>query len=233
MKPFHRAVACLFVLVLVTGCASTEVTNRKTYAGAPLPRPDRILVYDFTADPDKVPPESSFAGRNAGKPTPEQLQVTEQVGAEVAKQLVADLREAGLPAVQAAGQPAPKVNDIVIKGYFGSVDQGSAAKRVLIGFGSGDASLVTVVEGYQMKSYGLHLLGSGEVNSEGGHMPGVILPLAVLAATANPIGLVVAGTVKVAGEASGATTIEGAAKRTADEISTELVDAAKRQGWIQ
>jgi len=232
MKLLHSAVACMFVLVLATGCASTEVSNRKTYAGPPLPRPDRIIVYDFTADPDKVPPESSFAGKNAGKPTPEQLQVTEQVGAEVAKQLVADLREAGLPAVQAAGQPAPNINDIVIRGYFGSVDQGSAAKRVLIGFGSGDASLVTVVEGYQMRSYGLHLIGSGEINSEGNQMPGLILPLAVLAATANPIGLVVGGAVKVAGEASGTTTIEGAAKRTADEISTQGVDAAKRQGWI-
>src|SRR5690348_3392589 len=114
MKPLRSAVACLFALVLVSGCASTDVTNRKTYAGPPLPRPDHIYIYDFTADPDKVPPESSFSGQNAGKPTPEQLQVTEQVGAEVAKQLVADLREAGLPAVQAAGQPAPQVNDIVI-----------------------------------------------------------------------------------------------------------------------
>jgi hypothetical protein len=53
-----------------------------------------------------------------------------------------------------------------------------------------------------------------------------------MAATANPIGLVVAGTVKVAGEATGTTTIEGAAERTADKISEQLIDAAKRQGWI-
>jgi len=232
MKPLRSAVAWLFVVILMAGCASTDVSNRKTYEGPTLARPDRILIYDFTANPDQVPPESSFAGQSAGKPTAEQLQVTEQLGAEVAKQLVADLREAGLPAVQAAGQPAPKVNDIVIRGYFVSVDQGSAAKRLLIGFGSGNASLMTAVEGYQMTPNGLRLLGSGEVKSDGGKMPGVILPLAVLAATANPIGLVVGGVVKVAGEASGATTIEGAAKRTADEISTELEDAAKRQGWI-
>src|SRR5258705_12818162 len=232
MKPLRSAVAWLFVVILMAGCASTDVSNRKTYEGPPLARPDRILIYDFTANPDQVPPESSFAGQSAGKPTAEQLQVTEQLGAEVAKQLVADLREAGLPAVQAAGQPPPKVNDIVIRGYFVSVDQGSAAKRVLIGFGSGSASLMTAGEGYQMTPTGLRLLGSGEVKSDGGKMPGVILPLAVLAATANPLGLVVGGAVKGAGEASGATTIEGAAKRTADEISTELEDAAKRQGWI-
>jgi hypothetical protein len=222
----------LFVVVLMAGCASTEVTNRTTYEGPPLARPDRIIVHDFTANPDEVPPESSFAGQSAGKPTAEQLKVTEQLGAEVAKHLVADLREAGLPAVEAAGQPAPKVNDIVIRGYFVSVDQGSAVKRVLIGFGSGDASLMTAAEGYQMTPNGLRLLGSGEVKSGGGNMPGLILPVAVLAATANPIGLVVGGVVKVAGEASGATTIEGSAKRTAGEIATQIEDAAKRQGWI-
>jgi hypothetical protein len=46
----------LVVLVVLGGCASTEVTNRKRYEGAKLPRPDRIIVYDFTADPADVPP---------------------------------------------------------------------------------------------------------------------------------------------------------------------------------
>jgi hypothetical protein len=154
------------------------------------------------------------------------------LGAEVARQVVAELREAGLPAVQTAGQPAPQNEDIVIRGYFVSADEGSAAKRVLVGFGSGNAELMTAVEGYQMTSQGLRLLGSGQVKSAGAKMPGVVLPLAVMAATANPIGLVVGGTVKVAGEATGSDTIEGAAKRTADEIAEQLIEAAKKHGWI-
>ncbi len=47
----------------------------------------------------------------------------------------------------------------------------------------------------------------------------MVLPVAVLAVTANPIGLVVGGAVKLTGEATGSDTIEGAAKRTAEEIS--------------
>ena len=46
------------------------------------------------------------------------------------------------------------------------------------------------------------------------------------------VGLAVGGTLKLAGEATGVTTIEGAAKRTADQISEQLMDAAKRQGWL-
>ena len=46
----------------------------------------------------------------------------------------------GLPAVQAAGQAPPQPNDIVIKGNFYGVEQGSTGKRVLLGFGSASPS---------------------------------------------------------------------------------------------
>ena len=36
----------------------------------------------------------------------------------------------GLPAVLAAGEPPPKVGDLVIMGYFVTVQQGSATERV-------------------------------------------------------------------------------------------------------
>jgi Domain of unknown function (DUF4410) len=234
MKQQSRVAWCLVALVLVAGCASTEVSNRQRYEGPPLPRPDRIIVYDFTADPAQVPADSAFAAQvaEAPPPTPEQAELSRKLGAEVAKQLVADLQGMGLPAVLAEGQPPPQVNDIVIRGYFISVNQGSAAERILIGFGTGDAELGTAVEGYQMTAQGLRQLGRGEVRSGGGKMPGMVLPLAVVAATANPIGLVVGGAVKLTGEATGQGTIEGAAKRTASEIAAQLREAAQRQGWI-
>ena len=53
-----------------------------------------------------------------------------------------------------------------------------------------------------------------------------------LAVTANPIGLVVGGGAKLYGEGTGSDTIEGAAKRTADEIAAQLRTAAEEQGWI-
>jgi hypothetical protein len=37
---------------------------------------------------------------------------------------------------------------------------------------------------------------------------------------------------KVHGEASGSSTIEGRAKPTADEIAAQLKVAAEKQGWI-
>jgi hypothetical protein len=176
--------------------------------------------------------QDQSAARGLPPMTPEEEELSRKVGAEVAKELVADLQGMGLPAVAAAGQPPPQVNDIVIRGYFITLDQGSAAERILVGFGTGDAELSTAVEGYQMTAQGLRPLGSGEIRSGGGKMPGMVLPVAVVAATANPIGLIVGGAIKLTGEATGEATIEGAAKRTASAVAEQLHEAAQRQGWI-
>jgi hypothetical protein len=234
MKPLNRAAVWLFAVAVLTGCASTEITERQRYEGAKLARPDRIIVYDFTADPADVPPESAFFAKvnNAMTPPPQQVALGRKLGAQVAKELVADLRGMGLPAVVAAGQPAPRPDDIVLRGYFVSVDEGSATQRVLVGFGAGSAELKTAVEAYQMTAHGLRPLARAEVKSGGGKLPGVVVPVAVVAATANPIGLVVGGVAKGTGEVTGSETIEGAAKRTADEIAAQLKTAAEEQGWI-
>jgi hypothetical protein len=155
-----------------------------------------------------------------------------KLGAEIAKNLVTDLQEAGLPAVQAAGQPPPQLNDITIVGYFVSVDSGSIAKRFAIGFGAGAPELKTVAEAYVMSNKGLRRLEAEELNSTGPKGPGEALPLAVAVASGNPIGLIVSSAVKVGGEVSGMSTIEGSAKRTAKEIADQVKTGAQRQGWI-
>ena len=234
MKPLSRAVSWSLALMVMTGCASTEVTERQRYEGAQLARPDRIIVHDFTANPAEVPSGSAFAAEMAGvgQPTPEQLEAGRKLGAQVAQELVADLQGMGLPAVRAAGQPPPRPDDIVLRGYFVSVDEGRVGRRVLVGFGAGAAELRTAVEAYQMTPEGLRQLARGEIRSEGGEMPGIAVPLAVVAATANPIGLIVGGTMKATGEATGSATIQGVARRTADEIAAQLETAAQEQGWI-
>jgi Domain of unknown function (DUF4410) len=233
MTLLSRAVP--IALILLAGCASTQVTDRQTYEGEKLARPDRIIVYDFAATPDEVPAESTLAAAPPDATTPQTAKDIEEgrkLGAEVARQLVVDLQNMGLPAVQAVGQAPPRVDDIVIKGSFVTVQEGSAGKRVLLGFGSGASDLKTVVEGFQMTPQGLRKLGGGEVNSGGNKTPGMVVPLAVMAATANPIGLIVVGGMKAYGEVSGSSTVEGRAKSTAEEIAAQLKVAAQKQGWI-
>jgi hypothetical protein len=107
-------------------------------------------------------------------------------------------------------------------GSFEAVDTGRAAKRVMLGFGSGAADLRTAAEGDPMTAQGLRRLGSGTRESRGGKTPGVAVPLGVAAATGNPIGLIVMSAVQAGGEATGRSTIAREAQRTAKDIAAPL-----------
>ncbi len=235
-RTIAAAATWLVALAVLAGCASTEVTQRESLAGDErLPRPDRIIVYDVGATSSDVRSDSAMAGRYSEHGTPqtaEQVEAGRTLGALMAQELVNEIRNLGLPAVRAAGQPPPRPGDIVISGYLVSAEKGSRGKRLIIGFGSGSSELTTVIEGHQMTPQGLRRLGSREFESGGGKMPGLFAPVAVMAATGNPIGLIVGGGANVAGEATGKETLEGAAKRTAAEAGKEFRAIFQRQGWI-
>jgi len=225
----------LFLTIVLTGCASTSVNDRNQYAGAKLSRPAHIIVYDFAASPGDIPSDSGLTGKSTGYGTPqtaEQQALGRQLGAQVTKDLVQEIQGMGLPAQEATAGVKPEVGDIVIKGYFVSVEQGNAGQRVLVGFGSGTAELKTVVEGYLMTYQGLRLLGSGQTQAEGDKKPGVLTGVASLVATGNPAGLIIGGVSKMSGEKNGSDTVQGAAQRTAKEIADELRKKFKEQGWI-
>jgi hypothetical protein len=73
--------------------------------------------------------------------------VGRQLGALIAKDLVEDVQEMGLSAVEAEPGSSPLVGDGVIRGYIAAFQSGSAFQRFVIGFGSGTSEVDTVVEG--------------------------------------------------------------------------------------
>lgn len=145
MKYRNRIVLSIFALVAIAGCASTKVTEQSSPTTLKLARPDHIWVYDFVATPSDVPTDSDVAVADEPQ-TPEQVELGRQLGADIAKELAHKLQEMGLPGIVATSGTSPQINDIVIRGYLVSIDQGSAVKRLAIGFGSGSSELTTVVE---------------------------------------------------------------------------------------
>jgi hypothetical protein len=226
-----RTIVCLLALIVVAGCASTKVTEQTPASNQQIAPPDHIWVYDFIATPTDAPAESDVAVQSAAQ-TPEQIEMGRQLGAQIAQQLVADIQGMGLPVVQATNGAPPQVGDIVIRGYLLSINEGSAVKRLTIGFGSGGSELTTAVEGYLMTAQGLRKLGSGTVESGGSKTPGAALPAAVAIASGNPVGLIVSSGMKVYGEASGSSKVEGRVKKTAEEIADQLKIRFQQQGWI-
>jgi hypothetical protein len=236
MKSFSRLLPCLLALVLITGCASTTVTQQTSMANQGMARPNRIWVYSFVADPADMPADSSIRSSISASrtpPTARQVADGRQLGTLISTELVADINAMGLTALQAGPGASPQVGDGVIRGYLVSVQGGSAARRFVIGFGSGTSELDTVVEGYAVTSQGWRKIGSGTLSSSGGKTPGMVVPAAVAIASGNPIGLIVVGGLKVYGEASGRNTLQGRAKATADAISDALKIRFQDRGWIQ
>jgi hypothetical protein len=239
MKYFGRIGLCLLALIVVAGCASTKVTQQTPMSSPGLARPNQIWVYDFVASPSDMPADSSLAGQVGAPstpPTPEELETGRRYGAMIAQQLTRDIQNMGLPAIEAGPGSSPQIGDGIIRGYIVSTEGGSTGsmvKRMVIGFGAGTAEMDTVVEGYVVTPQGWRKLGSGTLTSAGNKTPGLVVPAAVAIATANPVGLIVVGGLKIYGAASGRTGLEGRAKATADEIAAQLKIRFQDRGWIQ
>lgn len=234
---FAVALLCLLGMALVSGCSSTKITDREQLVkGEQLPRPNQILVYDFAATPAEVPTDSTLAKNfqlDAQPQTEEQVKIGRRLGAQIAEQLVEDIRDMGMPAKHAATRALPEINDLVLRGYLVSVEAGSTGKRLTIGFGAGGSELTVAVEGLQMTAQGLRKLGSGTVQAGGGgKTPGAAVGAATFAATANPVGLIVTSGMKVYGEISGSSKIEARAEEIAAEIAKVLRQRFQEQGWI-
>ncbi len=228
--------ACLISLVVGAGCTSTEVVDRERLVNEKLPRPAKILVYDFVANPADVPKDSSLTGQTAEKTVPmtnEEINIGRQLGSSIAAQLVQQISDMGLPAEKGSPKTKLQVNDIVLRGYLVSVSEGDATKRVVVGFGYGGSELDTLVEGFQMTAQGLRKLGSGKLKAVGNKTPGGALGAVTMIANANPAGLIVGGVVKGYGEISGNSKVEGLAKSTAKEIAELLQARFKEEDWIK
>jgi hypothetical protein len=229
-----RFMLCLLALLVVAGCASTKVTRNENPIG-PLPRPAHIWVYDLAASPADIPAESALAGQfpaGDSSQNAEHIAHGRKLGALFAKDLVKEIRNMGMPGEHLVAGSSPQVNDIILRGYIISFDEGSAAKRVTIGLGSGSSELKVAMEGFQVTPQGWRKIGGGSSDAGGSKGPGAAVGVAGLIATGNPAGLIISTGVKVYGEKSGKSKVEGRTEQTAKEVADILKKRFQEQGWI-
>ena len=82
------AISIFFALAVLSGCASTNVTQQTPMVSPGLARPNQIWVYDFIADPAKVPADSYISADLSAPTTPptaEELATGRRLGAIIAK----------------------------------------------------------------------------------------------------------------------------------------------------
>lgn len=226
----------LFTLMILTGCASPKVTDYVQPGPGKIPRPNTIWVYNFAATAAGIPEQSALAHRpdlETAPQTADEAAAGEALGQEMAAQLVAEIQATGMNSALATPDTQPRANDLVIRGYLLSVEEGNATRRVAIGFGSGASELRIAVEGFRMTDTGLRKLGSAKVDMGGSKSPGSVAGVAGLIATHNPAGLLISTGMKVYGEESGNNKVEGQARTIIKKMGEVLKKRFQQQGWVK
>ena len=107
-----RLVACLLVLSVAAGCASTKVTElESTPSATEVAQPETIYVYPFASTREDIPPWTAAAIRYAEPSelqTAEDLATVRQLGALVASELVAEIKEMGLASIAGNERDKPE-----------------------------------------------------------------------------------------------------------------------------
>jgi hypothetical protein len=220
-------------IALCVGCATARVENVQQVEVRTLPRPARVVVFDFDSGAADVRVGSAPARavrRAVGLSVAEPDLLGEAVADTLASRLVEQITALGLPAVRAAGADPPGMNDLVVLGQFVHIDQGSKAQRFVIGFGVGATELRTQVEVFQVTGAGWQPVKHFDTVATGSRLPGAgwFVAGGALAGSVATSAMVSSG-IGVVRELRAS--IDADAGRTAQEITSKLSELSSAQRW--
>jgi Domain of unknown function (DUF4410) len=208
--------------------AKVKVTSVAVYTGSsPLPKPQKILVYDFAVNPDDVQVDKVQALRPRHLITGDKS--TDKVAASAGKKYYLELAKAlektGIPVEHVATGIAPSDNAMVVQGSFTSLKEGTKAERDTIGMGTGNANVQTKVDVHLKTPTDTVLLSQFQTDTSAAKSTGSVLPVA---AGMTPAGAVAKSTVTDRRK-----TLNAYASKTADATAKEIFKAMAAQGWIK
>jgi hypothetical protein len=225
------------IFFALAGCAPTQVTLLQETT-LQLPRPDKILVYNFAVSPDEIKLDRGISNQleayiNKTPRTAEEKAVGRGVADSVAKHLVTHIQTLGFFAERAAG-PSPKTGNILeVEGQFISIDEGNRTERVVIGLGAGRTDVKTYVQIYDARTKNRVLAAQYQVDAKSAAKPGMAMMTAVgaLAGHAIVAALTSGGLAGVSERYTANVDADG--NRTAEEIVTKALGPFfVSQGWI-
>jgi len=222
-------------LTVMPGCARVS-TGAVQMSTDRLPRPELILVHDFQVSPDKVQLDSAISSQIKravkGNEAEDRLEVEQEVSRDLTKTLVDEIQKLGLraePATMASPVAGPTLS---IEGQIVSIDEGNKAKRLAIGFGSGESEVRTLTQVYEVTSGDEHhLVEDVYTTTESSKKPG-FGPFAGMGAAAGVAAARVAAAAGVGVIGARSQTVEADAGHGAKQIAKELAKFFVEQGWI-
>lgn len=230
--------AALAGLALLAACTSTQ-SQMDTTAGEMLPPPRVVIVQTFATSPDEVEldaglsteVEQAVEAHRGTSRSAQEADVGRQVAAALAKDLVVEARDLGLPAEQGSTAPADVPTALLLKGQIISIDEGNRTERVAIGFGAGRSDVRVHVQAYEVTPAGSQLIDTIEVDAKSGLTPGMAETMGVGGLTGHLlVSAVVSGGLHVASESLGANVVADS-DRAAKGIAKQLAALYARQRW--
>jgi hypothetical protein len=227
-----RAISAVLIAALSTGsigCASANTKGMRATRTDRLPQPRGIVVYDFE-------PTGNSIGLGAGRDSHqggqgisnEDLANRREVGRVLADVLAQELDDRGFLTSRKSGNIEVPEGLMAIGGQIVTVEEGSRAKRVLIGFGSGRSRLTSAAQ-----LHGVTMIGPAEIweyqnTAASGAKPGVLttLPIGVAVQGLTLLVLLVNGGLSTMGELSAASTSN--AKRMGKELAASVEKTLER-----
>lgn len=208
--------------------AKINVTPLASYSGSnPLPKPDKILVYDFAIDPDDVQVDKMQSLRPRHLITGDQKPdaIAASASKKYSQELVKALEKTGIPVEHVAAGTPPSDNAMIIQGSFTSMKQGNKAERDTIGMGAGSADVQTKVDVHIKTPSDSVLLSQFQTDTEAAQNVGSAVPVA---AGLNPAAAVAKSTV-----GDRRKTVNAYASKTADAAAKEIIKSMAAQGWVK
>lgn len=226
------------LLSLASCSARVANTSGTRLSAVALPRPQNVVVLDFTADQARLQLEQgvrprlrrTMGGDNAAA---DQHVMLAEVRNAIVNALVTNIRKMGLSAERAIEVPPLDADTVVVRGQIQDIDQGNRTRRFGIGFGAGksDVSAQLAVY-YQRPGMPGQLLQTYDASSNSGHKPGMALggAMAVGEGTIAPAALT--GVTGAASERNKSPVAREGAKLV-DHVAYGLGQFFARQGWIR
>lgn len=239
-RPFGRRGIGLGLLALMAGCSTSirQATGSDTTAtegGARMPRPARVLVYDFAIDWQTVALDNGMRARiqramTGGSLSQQQQEVAAEVQRAIGDTLVQQIQGMGLDAVRANSDTAPGPTELAIRGQITRIDAGNQTRRRLIGFGAGKSEIYAEVEVFGTRpGKPRMLLQSYDAEANSGDAPG--LALGGAGAAAGHVATGIAGGAAAAANRS-QSDLPDDGKRLARRVARNLGQFFYQEGWI-
>lgn len=229
VQSLMQLVSLVLVVALSAGCAQVNTNGIRRHQGLQLPKPTAVVVYDFEPTGNSI---GLGTGRGEdgkdGVLSNEDLELRRKVGRALADVLASELDGRGILTSRGSGPINVPQGSMAIGGQIVTVDDGSRAKRVFIGFGSGKSKLTSAAQLYANTQPSSSVVWEYQNTAASGSKPGVLttLPIGAAIQGVTVLLLVVNGGLSTLGELS--STSSANAKNMAEELADAVEDTLRR-----